>query len=488
MSAGLLLGDFGIDTLVIDKRTTISDLPRGRGILTRATEILRQLGIETQMVAAALPTSTLIETRHSLAYPPVSVSVLDALTHTEFSPCRGLTIAQDEFESVLRSHLSWRSTVELRLGVRLTDFTASGGEPVRAKLVDERTGATQTVVAKFLLGADGWRSEVRHDAGIEFFGDELGSQRSIRFRADLSAWLGTPPPVFVRLPHADAVLLPTHPGNHWVVTHAGAEDSLEPTKLICDLLGVDVAPEVLGDTRWIAGVRYADRFQRGPVFLLGDAAHRLTPAGASGISLAMADAHNLAWKLAGVLRGWAGPKALASYDQERGALGRAYCELNYQMWDDLMAGRPLSVDLGNLDMGYHYASPIVMPDPAHRPHSTASPYRPSAAPGARAPHVWLDKDAATSTLDFFGRGFVLVTTQDCQVWVDAARGLQSRSAVPLELLVVQGPDATAAYDLASGGAVLVRPDGHVAWRFELPSSGGNAQAELEQALSKAAGH
>lgn len=487
VSAGMLLGDFGIHTVVIDRRTTISDLPRGRGIHARAAEILRQLGIEAEMAAAALPTAPRVETRRSLADAPSAVIATGADAPSGLSPCHGLTIAQDVFETVLRSHVTRRRTVDVRLGLRLVDFTVDGRRQITATLVDEGSGRSVTVLARYLLGADGWRSEVRHIAGIGFVGDELGSQRSVLFRADLTAWLGKPPPVFVRLPAVDAVLVPTHPDNRWVLTQAGDEDGLAAADLVRTLLGVDVQPEVLGEHRWVAGVRCAEDFRRGPILLLGDAAHRLTPAGAAGIGLAMADAHNLAWKIAGVLRGWAGHRALVSYDQERGSVARAICDLNYQMWHDLVAGRPSTIDLRSLDMGYHYVSSIVMSEHSQHPHLAGSPYRPTAVPGARAPHVWLGPDARASTLDAFGRGFVLVTGPGGRAWADAAVELQRTDAVPLEGLVLNETESITLYGLTLGGAVLVRPDGHVAWRFGHTTSWTNASQELREVLLKVTG-
>ncbi len=309
--------------------------------------------------------------------------------------------------------------------------------------------------ARFLLGADGWRSDVRALAGIGLTGGEAGRQRSIRFRADLSRWLGSPPPVFVRFPHQEAVLLPTHADDRWVLsTMTGDEDAVA---LLGRVLGVDASPPVLGDGEWLAAIQRADALRAGPVFLLGDAAHRVTPAGAQGISMAVADALNLAWKLAAAVQGWAGPDLLDTYQTERAPVIDHALEVNRLMWADLRAGRPSNNDLRLLDMGYRYVSPIVQPaDPA----PDADAYVPSAEPGDRAPHAWLA--GGRSTLDAYGRGFVLASAGG---WSDAVARVAASSPVPLAALDLDTPDAVALYGVGDGGAVRVRPDGHVAWRL-----------------------
>lgn len=515
VTAALLLGDIGVRTLLVDMRNEVSTLPRARGIHARACEILRQLGIEDDMVGHALPIDPRMEVRSSLAVDPLMVAATGGSAFAEVSPCEGIAIAQDVFEGVLRSHLPQRETVTLKLGVRLTALQVPGGEGVNgnavtATLVDTVTGRSGTYRPRFVIGADGWRSDTRGFAGIDVLGDgNLGSMRSVRFRADLGPWLGDPPPAFVRLAAADGVLLPTHPDHRWVtmrpIRTAAPED---PAEFVTEQLGVDVAPEVLGDDTWVAAVQYAQSFSRGSVFLVGDAAHRVTPAGATGISSAMADAHNLAWKIGAVLAGWGSPGLLSSYAAEREPVARDTCAANRSMWDDVAAGRVTPAqDLRILDMGYIYASEAILAFPArptglaeraersaqgsvvaHAPsgsHEQLEPvsgpdvvdrghgaravsqaqYQPSAQPGARAPHAWIQRDGRRlSTIDLFGKGFVLLTGPAGIAWIDAAEAVTRSSAVPVTGVAVHEVHVAAAYELAHGEAVLVRPDGHVAWR------------------------
>jgi hypothetical protein len=245
-------------------------------------------------------------------------------------------------------------------------------------------------------------------------------------------------------------------------------------------LGVDADVEVLADVLWEAGIGCAETFRSGPVLLVGDAAHRVTPLGATGITTAMSDAHNLAWKLAAVLRGWAPPSLLDTYTEERRPVAEFACAHNRALVDGARSGRPPTGDQRMVDMGYRYLSSIVTAD-----ETNAGPppevYVQSAAPGARAPHAWIDRAAGHSTVDLFGRGFVAIAAEGTAV--PSAAAMTSLSGVPYEAVTTGVRDVLAAYGLRDGGVVLVRPDGHVArrWPGEVDATG------LAAALSAATG-
>jgi 2-polyprenyl-6-methoxyphenol hydroxylase-like FAD-dependent oxidoreductase len=476
----LLLGDLGVDTVVVDRRTEVSDLPRARGIHARATEVLRQLGIEDDMVAASLPIDPRMEVRTSLGAPPVHTAPTGGDSFSEVSPCEGIAIAQDVFEGVLREHLGRRDGIRVRLGQRLVGLDAEGERGAVASLVEE-SGASHTIRAAYVVGADGWRSPVRGLAGIGFADEPMQTMRSIRFRADLSPWLGTPPPSFVRIVDPDSALLATHPDGRWVVFVLSPDE--EPAEaLVRRALGVDADVEVLADVFWEAGIGCAERFRSGPVFLVGDAAHRVTPLGATGITTAMSDAHNLAWKLAGVLRGWAPPSLLDTYSLERRPVAELACAHNRALVEGARTGRPPAGDQRMVDMGYRYASPIITADPANA-GPLPDAYVQTADPGARAPHAWIDRTTRHSTIDLFGRSFVLLAST-----ATAGPGhptVRAEHGIPLEAFVTDVPEVLATYRLDPGSLVLVRPDGHVAWRS---SSGERASApSLADVVAAAAG-
>ncbi len=478
----MLLGDFGVDCLVVEKRTEVSSLPRARGIHARATEILRQLGVEPDMVASALPVRPEMQMRGPIDQPPTAVVTTGGEEFVEVSPCEGIAISQDLFEGVLRRHLTRRPGVDLRLGAAVTDLDVEPDGSVRATVYDGSAGSTFRVHASYLVAADGWRSSVRSNVGIGYVGDEtVATMRGVRFRADLTPWLGDPPPALVQLTDVAGILLPTHPDHRWVTMRQLGPDGPGPaatTDFVRDQLGVDVPIEPLGDSDITVGIQWAETMQRGRVFLVGDAGHRVTPAGATGISSAMADAHNLAWKLAAALRGWAGPELVESYADERGAVTRALCAGNRVLWKSRAGGA--AVDLRTFDMGYRYRSAVICDGDARPVLDMDEPYLPNAEPGARAPHAWLDDRRERSVLDEFGHGFVLICRTGSP-WPKAAD--QYRGPIPLSVLATERAEVLEAYGIGSG-AVLVRPDGHVAWRTREDHDPG---AALQHALVIASG-
>jgi tetracenomycin A2 monooxygenase-dioxygenase len=236
------------------------------------------------------------------------------------SPCEGIAISQDVLETVLRQHLQQRDLVRLHIGWRFTGLTVDEHAGTCTSLIADRGGETRQIRSRFVVGADGWRSDVRTLAGIGVEGrPDLGRMRSVRFSGELSRWLGNPPPAFVRLTGSGAALLATHADGRWVLIlpHGRDSEPEEPGAFVAKALAVDASVTVLEDTTWTAAVQQATRFGQGNVLLVGDAAHRVTPAGATGITSGMADAANIAWKLAATLQGWGGPQLVPSYAQER---------------------------------------------------------------------------------------------------------------------------------------------------------------------------
>ncbi len=221
----------------------------------------------------------------------------------------------------------------------------------------------------------------------------------------------------------------------------------------------DLAVEIENVQQWNACAEYAERFREGRIFLAGDAAHNMPPTGGFGGNTGVADAHNLVWKLAYVLDGSAGPALLDTYDVERRPVGELTTEQAYTRYVVR-----LDPELGKEDI-----QPFV-PDPpielGHRYHSSAvvaeedddgslheNPHEPSGRPGTRAPHVALD---GGSTLDLFGRGFVVLSP--AEQWCRAAE------AASVAAHRIKAPAFAEVYGTGTEGAVLVRPDGFIAWR------------------------
>src|SRR6478735_6825586 len=269
----LLLAQQGVRARCVTKHPGISEQPRARGIHARAVEILRQCGVEADMRAAELRIAPRLEVRPSLASPAIGGTDTGGPAWAEISPCEGIAISQDVLESVLRDHVCRQPGATLTANTEFVGLThtASG---VRTRLLDRSTGDTSSVTARYLVGADGWRSAVRSALRVCLAGpDDLGTNRAITFRADLTQWLDEPPPALVRLADASGVLLRTHPDHRWVVMVAETPDlPAAPATVVRAALGLeDLSLEVLTDGLWTAAAQTADQFANPPVFLVGDA-------------------------------------------------------------------------------------------------------------------------------------------------------------------------------------------------------------------------
>lgn len=480
VTTSILLSRLGIDSLVVEKHQQLSPLPRARGVHARAMEILRSCHVEHEMRSHALPITPGVEWRSDLTCPPAHELAMSGPDEVEVSPCEGLATAQDVFESVLRDALGHDQTLDpgavadLRMGTELVevDVTADG---VRSTLRNGSTGSTHEVRTRYLVAADGARSTMRRRLGIEMVGSpDLGSQLSIAFRADLHEHTGRVPRGLYFLTDSGAALFSTHPDDRWAISVPHLHDQPDPVAVVRSATGIaDLDVEVITANVWTAAAMSATTYAGERIFLIGDAAHQTPPMGATGISTAMADAHNLAWKLAAVLEGRAGEALLATYSAEREPVGRHNAEGLGAAWMAMLSGAGLSAapDIRQLDMGYQYASTAITPeldDPDDdMPTSPLPPvdgYRPSAAPGCRAPHVWVDRTHDISTIDLVGPMLTLLTGPSGRPWRDAAESATRQLGTPVAQPVIEAPAWQAAYGVEPTGAVLVRPDGHVTWR------------------------
>jgi len=239
----------------------------------------------------------------------------------------------------------------------------------------------------------------------------------------------------------------------------------------------DLPVTIDGVARWRATSDVARRFQEGRVFLAGDSAHLMPPNGGFGGNTGIHDGHNLAWKLALVLKGIAGPRLLTTYETERRPVGKFTVEQAYTRYVTRSATylgakdfQPLANDF-NIELGYIYRSPaIIAEDDIER--GSEDPRESQARPGSRAPHLWVEKESQrVSTLDLFGRGFVVLTTQGGAAWVDPSRAAARQiPGLDFDAHVIPSPEFATAYGLGDNGAVIVRPDGFVAWRSKAITS------------------
>jgi putative polyketide hydroxylase len=246
---------------------------------------------------------------------------------------------------------------------------------------------------------------------------------------------------------------------------------------------------------WDSAADVADHFRAGRVLIAGDAAHIMTPNGGFGGNTGVQDAHNLAWKLALVLQGLANPELLSTYEPERRpasafTVEQAYARYVKRVAPDLPSDphEPVVNDL-NIEMGYIYHSSAVIPEDTNDNRLHENPRESKGRPGTRAPHVWLAQDGRQiSTLDLFGRNFALLGGSESSAWCKCGEEASKKLRIDLDEyrlgangLTDPNGEFLPAFGIDSTGAVLVRPDGFVAWRAK--TGDGASTVEVESALS-----
>jgi putative polyketide hydroxylase len=521
LSAALFLHDKGVETLLVERRARPSVLPRSRGVHTRTVELFRQIGIEERVQQAAESalkmgafggarqgTTLLDATALDIGGPGRGApgpggagprgrgpggpgrSAQGSMLGMDASPSHFCFCPQVLLEPVLADVARERGC-DLRLGTELTGFAADG-DGVTASLTELSAGRTATVHADYLIAADGGASPVRQALGVTSWTLEpTHHYLNLFVNADLAGLVAgrTFSQCEVANDTVRCLILSKNNTDEWSfhVEYDPERESIGDypeqrcVELVRAAIGADVDVKLLARSAWDTGVHVADDYRRGRVFLAGDAAHQHAPWGGFGANTGIADVHNLAWKLAAVLAGHAAPALLDTYQPERRPRAvLAACQARLRT--DFLArygvrtpGNAADIDRqldsGAIMMRYRYQSPAVVPDGTEGDGVAAL----HGQAGTRLPHAWLSIGGRrVSTLDLCGPGFAVLVTSDAARWHAAAEAARAETGLGVAVHEIDpaaaSPDGGATWPEQTGlpgdGALLVRPDAHVAARSD----------------------
>lgn len=512
-STAMFLGLHGVPSLLVERHPSTSNQPKARGQSWHTMEALRMAGVSERVRAAGYDLD--------VGMPIViAESVTGRVLHEiigekwpdfpHLTPERMGMASQERTEPILAGRAR-ELGAKTRFGTRLESFEQDA-DGVTCVLEDLSGGERRTVRADYLVAADGWRGAIRDQAAIGTHGrGELSRAVSVVFDADLAdAVLGREYALFyLQNPAFDgmASFVSTDTPGRWAAFfdyHPERGETLDDyprdrlVEIVRRLVGLaDLPLEIVSVAETGMAHRVADRFSAGRVHLVGDAAHTMPPHGGQGGNTAVMDGFYLAWKLAAVVRGWAGPGLLDSHDAERRPYGemiagQQYANMITRSMPHLADGTedaPIPPEQGLL--GYRYPDGAVVPEPDEDGARLEDPNHPTGRPGSHAPHFWLTRNGERlPVLDLFGRGFVLLTESDA--WGKAAAEVAGRLGVPLRAEVVGGADGLAdadghwrrRYGIGPDGATLVRPDRFIAWRSQDVADATALEAALRQVLHR----
>ena len=500
LATAIGLARHGVRSMLVERHPGTSIFPKASGISTRTMEIVRSWGLEPAVRETSLDIQPFMSVRPTLTGPQLGMAPLGFPTAEqagEVSPTQPALIPQDRLEPVLLEHAT-ELGVDVRFSTELVSLDQDA-DGVTATICSVDGGTCTNVRADYLVGADGTRSTVRELLGIEAHGPtDLGDYVTILFRAELYSKLNELPFGLYQLAGpVPGVLVPTGPDDRWVLglqwnpKEEPFEDytSERCISLIRAATGVpDLEVELIATMPIEFVAQAAERIRADRTFLIGDAAHRMPPFGGRGLNTAVADAFGLSWKLAWVLRGWSDPALLDAHVEEREPVGRHNLALAAQRSE---GGTP---DGFTEDMGYVYRSTAIDTVDVAGEAAPSHLFPTVATPGARMPHAWLEgPDGRISTLDLVGPGLTLISGPAGDAWSCAASSIASDLPFALDAHLV-GAELDSRYDvfcerfgLGGDGAVLVRPDGHIAWRREAGSVTDHVAA-LADAVAHAIGH
>jgi 2-polyprenyl-6-methoxyphenol hydroxylase-like FAD-dependent oxidoreductase len=503
LALALDLGRKGVDLVLVEARDGSVNVPKMNMVNARSMEFCRRWGLAGRIKEIGWPDDFENNAMFVTSLGGFELATFDYPSYAQrgelpYTPEGSRRISQMLFDPMLAEETAKIPGVSRLYRTRMEAFEQFP-DRVEARLVDRDTGEETIVSADYLVGCDGAESSVREMAGIDING-------SMRISSSISMFLHSPG-LRAANPKRDA----------WVYWCFGPEgiwgsmgnidghdlwrsscftqgpdpdlDNFDPYHWVGKAIGFDHPFEIKAVLPWDRREMVARRYVSGRVILAGDSAHAMSPTGGLGMNTGLGDADGLSWRLAAIVQGWGDPALLDSYDRERRPVAEqnvSEATTSYRrleavprdpaMLDDTPAGAAVRAEIraaikaGDFErefeqegtvLGYdYYDSPIVMRDGSERIEHDSKIYVQQARPGHRAPHAWIGD--GVSTLDLFGAGFALLRF-DAAADVSRLAEAAGDAGVPLAVHDIGDPAVAALYERK---LVLVRPDGHVAWRAD----------------------
>jgi 2-polyprenyl-6-methoxyphenol hydroxylase-like FAD-dependent oxidoreductase len=499
------LGWRGVPCLIVEQSEGVIYHPRATAINARSMEFFRRWGIADAVREAGAPPDFPHTVLFVTSLQGFEIARIERPGHggarpTRTSPERPQRCNQLWLDPILRDRATGFPDVSLRYRTRFESFVEDR-DGIVATIHDLATDERERIAADYLVDCSGGHSMIRQSLGIDMTGvPGIDYHLSIFVRApELWAHHDKGKAALIHFiaakgPRRNLVLLDGR--KLWRFGVTGKEfyddpDGVDCNRLFDEVAGAATPREIISVRRWAARDVVADRYRAGRVFLAGDAAHLNHPDGGFGLNTGMGDVADLGWKLGAVRAGWGGTRLLESYEIERRPIGlrnvRQAAEnleikkarpVEATLADDSEEGEAARARLretilrdslrnyvtDGTALGYSYdPSPICWDDGSPPIRDTITEYVPTSRPGSRAPHAWLAGER--STLDLFGRGFTLLRIGPHAPETDAIAAAFAQRHVPLSIAAIPDPQVQALYERR---LVLVRPDGHVAWRADDP--------------------
>ncbi|WP_133139169.1 FAD-dependent monooxygenase [Legionella genomosp. 1] len=520
LSTAIGLARQGIKSVVIEKHPGTTNHPKARGVNTRTMEIFRLWGLESQLRQHQLPAEAhrfiWLESLQGKELTRVNAKPRPS----SYSPTEVAVISQDRVEEALLAAAQSYPQIQCCFNTKMIGFEQDESG-VKTTVLDTVSQKQYLIESEYMVAADGANSSTRPLLGIDMQGkDNLGEFCNIYCEMDLSKYLNDRPSVgfmFTRKDIMGTSLLSKDGSKRWLVgvrydhipelTRESFTDQfcIELIENLVDDKSIQI--KLINKAFWTMAALIAENYRKGRIILAGDAAHRLPPTGGLGMNTGVQDAHNLAWKLAAVIKGYGTTSLLDTYYEERAPIAQnniawstknamrftrifeAIYNEDYETMSAALEEQNEHLNQVGLDIGFRYESGAMIAENSPPPSPNTSDYQPSTYPGSRAPHYPLEKNGVTiSTLDLFDHHFVLLSADSNQEWYKAVSAINNKYPIKSyrigekgELQDPQG-DWLKVYELTQSGAVLVRPDGHIAWRTIEKLT--DPQNKLEQILNE----